>query len=205
MRNARRYLGRILVALALLTGTMTAGATSAQADPYSLSYAYELLSRTNDGQVLCLSNVRIYSPARQLNVSSEQQYTRKNYAMLRARTESSEGPWEQFQVCFDNRQNTRYWTLRSQTTGNYVAAEFDYTGTRYAMLRARSTSVGSWERWFLAEDAAGYINILSLHRYETSGGTSGWVSAEFDYSGSTYGMLRARTAGTALGPWEQFL
>jgi hypothetical protein len=50
--------------------------------------------------------------------------------------------WEKFEVC----DAGSYATIASVLDGRYVTPELDYTGTGYAMLRARSTSVGAWEK-----------------------------------------------------------
>jgi hypothetical protein len=64
--------------------------------------------------------------------------------MLRARA-SSVGPWERFEFCWRVQNNPGYLAIRSLTNGKWVAAELGRTGKDYGMLRARSTSIGSWE------------------------------------------------------------
>jgi hypothetical protein len=39
------------------------------------------------------------------------------------------------------------YTIRSNVNGKYVSTEMGYTGGRHAMLRARATEVGDWEKY----------------------------------------------------------
>ncbi len=86
--------------------------------------------------------------------------------------------------------------IKSTYNGLYVSAEFGYTGNNYAMLRARSSTVGSWELfhfcWFPRTGT--YSIISNVNKL--------WTSAELGYGGNQYGMLRARS-GT-VGPWERY-
>jgi hypothetical protein len=87
------------------------------------------------------------SQANGLYVAAEVNYTGGNYAMLRARTPgSSIGPWEQFYTPGWG-SITNDHVIISEANSLYTAAELTYTGSNYAMLRARSTAVGSWEQW----------------------------------------------------------
>lgn len=83
--------------------------------------------------------------------------------------------------------------LRSNANGNFVSAELGYTGTSYAMLRARATSQGPWEMW--TEVFLPYGNIAL--RSDANGD---YVSTEMGYTGSNQYELRARAA--TIGPWE---
>ncbi|BCY09104.1 hypothetical protein [Actinoplanes sp. L3-i22] len=88
-------------------------------------------------------------------------------------------------------------TLQSSRNLKYVSVEKDYTGTNYAMLRARADSVGPWEDFRLcSQDGFTTVALLATtnNRY---------VAAEFDYAGSRKGMLRARS--TSIGQWESFV
>jgi hypothetical protein len=87
--------------------------------------------------------------------------------------------------------------LQSVANGKYVAAELHYTGAGYGELRARSSSVGSWERFEFCSSSAAPVT-LSIR----SLANGKWVSAEFQYTGALYAMLRARASG--IGPWEKF-
>ena len=80
--------------------------------------------------------------------------------------------------------------------GDYVSAQMDYTGTGYAMLRARATAVGPWELFGTCRDQ----NTGSTFLWSEDNGD--YVSAEMTYTGGSYAMLRARA--TAVGPWESF-
>lgn len=93
----------------------------------------------------------IVSDANGLFVSAEYGYTGNNYAMLRARS-SAVGPWEKFNLSCVNgppvSPRIELLAIQSQITGNWVSAEFGYTGNDYGMLRARASSVGPWEQFF---------------------------------------------------------
>jgi hypothetical protein len=65
-------------------------------------------------------------------------------------------------------------------------------------LRARSSSVGSWERFELCWN----VNNNPFELAIRSLANGKWVSAELQYTGALYGMLRARA--TSIGPWETF-
>jgi hypothetical protein len=88
--------------------------------------------------------------------------------------------------------------LQSVANGKYVAAELNYTGAGYGELRARSSSVGSWERFEFCWN----VNNNPLELAIRSRANGKWVSAELQYTGPLYGMLRARANG--IGPWETF-
>jgi hypothetical protein len=63
------------------------------------------------------------------------------------------------------------------------------------MLRARSSSIGSWERFKLKGDCRTgcALRAVANNRY---------VAAEQEYPGSRKGMLRARSS--SIGGWEKF-
>jgi hypothetical protein len=88
--------------------------------------------------------------------------------------------------------------LQSVANGKYVAAELHYTGAGYGELRARSSSVGSWERFEFCWNVNNNPLLLAIR----SIANAKWVSAEFQYTGALYAMLRARASG--IGPWEIF-
>ena len=88
--------------------------------------------------------------------------------------------------------------LKSEANGKYVSAELNYTGAGYGELRARANSVGPWERFEFCwgtNQTAFNLSIRSLANGK-------WVSAELNYTGALYGMLRARA--DSIGPWESF-
>jgi hypothetical protein len=88
--------------------------------------------------------------------------------------------------------------LQSVANGKYVAAELNYTGAGYGELRARSSSVGSWEGFEFCWN----VNNNPLELAIRSRANGKWVSAELQYTGALYGMLRARAS--SIGPWETF-
>jgi hypothetical protein len=88
--------------------------------------------------------------------------------------------------------------LQSVANGKYVAAELNYTGAGYAELRARSSSVGPWERFEFCFGIGGVLAAVAIR----SLANGNWVSAELQYTGALYGMLRARA--DRVGPWETF-
>lgn len=99
---------------------------------------------------LSTETVAIRSNANGLFVSAELGYATTNplYGMLRARS-SSIGPWETFKRgdYFANNTVSHVFTAAN---GSYVTTELGYTGSEYAMLRARpnQTSIGPWEKFF---------------------------------------------------------
>jgi len=93
-------------------------------------------------------------------------------------------------ACYDQQ------SIMSQENLDWVSAELGYTGSNYAMLRARATTIGPWEKYDLCYDSTGG------YWYIVSDANGLYVSAEFGYPGDTYAMLRARS--TSVGPWEKF-
>jgi hypothetical protein len=98
-------------------------------------------------------------------------------------------------------------TLNHPHTGfGYVAAEVGVNGpydwdNLLGTLRARSGSqIGPWEKFEVCRvtDASGF----RLYDTIRSKRNSMYVSAELDYTGSMYGLLRARAGG--VGTWQQF-
>lgn len=91
------------------------------------------------------------------------------------------------------------WAL--EVNGYYVSAEVDSTGDDTGMLRARATTIGSWETFTLFTDqaaGAGYGATISL-RSEADGL---YASTEMSYTGSDQYMLRARATNT--GSYERY-
>ena len=82
----------------------------------------------------------------------------------------------------------------------YVSTEASYT-TYPGMLRARTLTIGSWEKYRMHCLGGGLVAIRSLANKPNV--YAKYVSAEFGYSGTLRGMLRARA--TAIGPWERFM
>jgi hypothetical protein len=87
------------------------------------------------------------------------------------------------------------WIL-ANGNARYVSAEMGYPGGDYAMLRARSSSIGPWERFGVCRESVnGLTNIWSQHN-----GLA--VSTELGYGGGDHAMLRARSS--SIGSWEYF-
>jgi hypothetical protein len=96
-----------------------------------------------------------------------------------------QGPAEWAVVRGSGTHSSVVHSLSFTANGRYVSAEMAYTGDNSAMLRARATAIGPWERYALFSKA----NLR-------------FVSTELGYTGGSYAMLRARA--TAIGPSEQF-
>jgi len=87
----------------------------------------------------------IHSPEKDLFVATEKDYSGNDKGMLRARTlPEAIGTWEQYTI--DVLQSGDY-TIKARANGNYVTVERQWTGDRFGMLRARSSSVGPWEKF----------------------------------------------------------
>ena len=84
------------------------------------------------------------------------------------------------------------WVLAS--SGGIVSVELEYAGYKQGMLRARSSSIGPWEK----------LRICRHENFQTifSVAAQRYVSVELDYDGADKGMLRART--DKAGAWEIF-
>jgi hypothetical protein len=85
----------------------------------------------------------------------------------------------------------------SIAAGKFVSAEYGYPSNdpRWGMLRARSNTVGPWEKWEICPDGAAGWALRSHY-------SKRWVSCERDYPGVGARMLRARA--TSIGVWERF-
>jgi hypothetical protein len=138
-------------------------------------------------------------------VAAEVAYSGNSAGMLRARTDGSIGPWEQFLLCdvADLRWNNTASALFSDLDGTngWVSAEFGYASPYTGVLRARpnSNTIGDWEEFILVRQDCG-SNCWAL----LNPSRNLWVSAELGYATTDwrYGMLRARAA--QVGPWEKF-
>ncbi|BCJ41299.1 hypothetical protein GCM10010168_89410 [Actinoplanes ianthinogenes] len=181
--NRFRYAFAALTAAALTVTTMVVSPAVAQAAAPEYSH--------------CQQNLVIVSSSDEV-VSAELGYTGSNANMLRARAGDRFGPWEQFVICwkefnFPYHLNSAEVIIGSLAAGKWVSAEYGYTGSRYAMLRARADQIGPWETFKMRSLGNGDVVIAS---------SQGYVSVERDYTGSTNRMLRAR--GQQIGPWETF-
>jgi hypothetical protein len=147
-------------------------------------------------------DVALQSWANRLYVLAETGYQGADSAMLRAATTD---PWTRYEVtdlggCASPRPlvECRTMALRSFRNGLYVSAELGYPAGdyRYGMLRARSGSIGPWERFRIYRDqGSGEVSIQSEANQK-------YVSVELGYQGNAHAMLRARS--TVVGPWEKF-
>jgi hypothetical protein len=158
----------------------------------SLREAYQQLRQAPAKDALtCALPFELRSAANQLYVSAELDYSGPVYGMLRARS-STASAWEHFVLCYDGASGT--YSLRSAANGDYVSAEIGYYAGRWAqVLRARATSVGSWEQFYLDN----YPDYFTLR----SAGNGRYVSALVSDQADP-GMLSARAS--SVGAWEQF-
>jgi hypothetical protein len=92
----------------------------------------------------------------------------------------------------------QHWISALSANPNYVSAELGWTGNSYGRLRARTDGnhLGPWELFQL-------ICVQGPDVYAIRSVANGrYVSAELGWTGSSYGLLRARA--TTIGPWERF-
>jgi endonuclease/exonuclease/phosphatase family metal-dependent hydrolase len=88
------------------------------------------------------------------------------------------------------------FTLRNVATGKYVTTEVNGESGRWALLRARGDSAGSWEKFVrLSDDNGATWSVRSI-------ASGRYVTAEIGDSGTDKGRLRARGHNT--GSWEKF-
>lgn len=81
-------------------------------------------------------------------VSAEVSTTGTYHALLRARSDTV-GAWETFTLTDGGDSDPNTVAIWSVGANAYVSAELNATGEDTGMLRARSSSVGSWERFVL--------------------------------------------------------
>jgi len=93
--------------------------------------------------------------------------------------------------------------LKSRANGMYLSAELGYGGNLYGALRARSSSIGPWERFELCQRTEVIMGAPSYISTLQSLANGKFVSADWNLSGSQRGILRAGWATTAQG-WEFF-
>ena len=121
--------------------------------------------------------------------------------MLRARSATS-GPWTKYILCVitDSGSYSHHF-LYSVAAGRSVSAELGYGGNQYGMLRARASSIGSWECFDIYSVLDGNVWRETI-RSQANGRLA---AAEFGAAGtgSDNGVLRARS--NAQGPWELFI
>jgi len=85
------------------------------------------------------------------------------------------------------------FTMYSNANKKAVSAELSYTGSVYGLLRARSSTVGPWEKFTLCK----YTTYYTIK----SNANGLYVSVELGMTGPYNGILRARSS--AVGPWEK--
>ena len=86
--------------------------------------------------------------------------------------------------------------ILSNANLQWVSAELAYWGDGYAMLRARSSSIGGWEQFTFCDDVTANYWVF----YNDANGD--FVSTELGYTGDNTAMLRARAS--SFGPWEEY-
>lgn len=79
----------------------------------------------------------------------------------------------------------------------FVSEEQGYTGQDHYILRARSTTIGPWEKWNWCFDPSTGLWSLQSHS------TLLWTSMEKGQTGFRTNMLRARAS--EVGPWERYV
>jgi hypothetical protein len=85
--------------------------------------------------------------------------------------------------------------IQSTANHRYVSSELLYTGTLHDALRARSTSVGAWEKFQCVAIGTNQWAIKSR-------ANGAFVSTELLYGGNYYATLRARSS--SIGAWEKY-
>jgi hypothetical protein len=91
-----------------------------------------------------------------------------------------------------------YPTFSFQNGGNgdWVSAELGYQEPWTGMLRARSSTIGPWEKWNWCYDS-------STGKWSIQSNANGlWTSTEIGYTNEHHAMLRARSS--TIGSWEQY-
>jgi hypothetical protein len=118
-------------------------------------------------------------------------YSGGEAGMLRARS-NEVGAWQIFQLC--QSYETHKWSFWNNAAERWVSVETGDPGGLYAMLRASGTGVGPSERFTLHEPSSEPTAV-------NAGANGLWVTAEFGYSSTYYGMMRARSAEVAAWQW----
>jgi Protein of unknown function (DUF2599) len=144
-------------------------------------------------------------------VSAELGYSGSDNGMLRARA-TAIGSWERFRFeSLYGITNYRYdGAFKSVANGKYVSVEQGYaqTDSRYAMLRARATAIGPWERLLLHwRDGGGFamggrcfdtpwMTEAHWEAYQPPFGTlpPGQIGIKVSFTPTTDARLLARTA-----------
>jgi len=133
-----------------------------------------------------------------LYISVEKDYAGEKNGLLRARANSA-AEWEMLTIYWDPYDTSGYpYRLKSKANDLWVSAEVGYPvrDYRYGMLRARSSSIGDWEKFDIPNIAAGVVAIKAKANGK-------WVSTEMRYINSDQYMLRARS--DQVSDWEKFM
>ncbi|MGW3985127.1 fascin domain-containing protein [Streptomyces mirabilis] len=139
------------------------------------------------------ASTSITSVANQHYVSAELGYSGDQSGMLRARS-TGIGPWEQFDLCRSIRfMPTGSYAIRSANSNQYITAVD--SNNPPAMLRVARDTISTDEEFYITRTNDGTYALSRARNMS-------YVTAQLDYSGAQYGMLRAHAGG--IGPWEQF-
>ncbi|SHF54188.1 fascin domain-containing protein [Streptoalloteichus hindustanus] len=187
----RRVAAASAVVAALSVGTAAQASASGGPEQAWPSLTEFVTEHVRGGSVPACRDVTIRSVGNGKFVSTELNYGRHAYAVLRARSDSA-GGWEVFNVCLNGGNST----IRSTANGKFVAPELNYGRDVYAMTRARSDSAGGWESFSISLACGGGCTTIR------SSANGKFVAAELNYVRDLTGMLRARSDGA--GAWEQF-
>jgi hypothetical protein len=97
---------------------------------------------------LCMGSIALRSNQSGRYVSVELGETGATHAVLRARA-AQIGPWERFDRLYELASGSTgvMFALRSEANGRFVSVELDYSGSFAAVLRARATQIGAWEKF----------------------------------------------------------
>ena len=98
-------------------------------------------------------------------------------------------PYCQYAIVGDCASSTGC-ALQSKINGDYVSAEVTRTGDGYGTLRARSASIGGWERYILIGDCT---SALGCALRSTANGS--YVSAELSRTGDGSGDHAGHAVG----------
>ncbi|MBM7786017.1 endonuclease/exonuclease/phosphatase family protein [Tenggerimyces flavus] len=119
-------------------------------------------------------------------------------SMLRARGANA-GAWERYTLHNANDSDGSTFSIKSLANGKFVTVEANYPGAYQGLLRARSDSVGAWERFRLEDGGDSDPTTVAIWSF----GAARYVTTEVNAAGEDAGMLRARS--TTVGGWERFV
>jgi len=149
----------------------------------------------------CRQHVTIRSVANGRYVTAEVDDGGGYNGMLRARA-TVVSTWEKFTVCLVGGNQRCCIAIKSEANGKWVSAEFGYSGSNFGMLRARASTIESWEVFVCGMTGPTAKSVMFLNGPKPI--TSYWVAAELHYTGARYGELRDRTPLFNNGAWENF-